>query len=66
MTFLTSAAAHPCNTAHATNVFNQGLPVLTTRPALAPSGQVVHVLTTPVPCWPLLRWLLNLQTLYLF
>ena len=46
MTFLTSAATHPHPTA---NVFNQSLPVLTTRPALAPSGQVVHVLTTPGP-----------------
>lgn len=47
MTFLTSAA-HP-NSANTANVFNQSLPVLTTRPALAPSGQVVHVLTTPGP-----------------
>lgn len=49
MTFLTSAATHPGNPTHATNVFNQGLPVLTTRQALGPSGQVVHVLTTPGP-----------------
>ena len=48
MTFLTSAPTHP-NPSNPANVFNQSLPVLTTRPALAPSGQVVHVLTTPGP-----------------
>lgn len=46
MTFLTSTAAHPTGQPQ----FNaQSLPVLTTRPALAPSGQLVHVLTAPGP-----------------
>ena len=50
MTFLTSTATHP-GQQQGHNMFNtQSLPtVLTTRPALAPSGQLVHVLTAPGP-----------------
>ena len=48
MTFLASSSA--TNAGQPTNMFtNQSLPVLTTRPALGPSGQLVHVLTTPGP-----------------
>ena len=51
MTFLTSSGTTNGAVGQPTNhVFtNQSLPVLTTRPALGPSGQLVHVLTAPGP-----------------